>query len=833
MKKIAFFAFAFLTGLLVIGSQSKFTVFSAKNENQTIDNAQDRRLATTIRNLTNRSIEGLPEKKTAHGVSIDLDSRFQNVMLSKIEADGEPAAACVTSVAEANEFLGRNLDTGEIIFSEVFEKNDAATVAARHGMSNGEFEFYKKLIEEAIIRRSASPNAATLNIVNNDGADEGFNDPAAATPEGGNTGATRGAQRLNLFNFAAGIWGAYLDTNVAINVNSQFNSQTPCSSSGGVLGSAGTTTIFRNFSGAQFSNTWYHVALANKRAGTDLNNQTAEINATFNSDVDNSCLGGTSRFYYGLDNLTPANRINLLVVLLHEMGHGLGFSSFVNGSTGALNGGFPDIYTRYMFDRNVNKYWYEMTNAERQTSALNSNNVLWDGANVRAASSFLTNGRDAATGGVLLFTPTTFAGGSSISHWSTAASPNLLMEPNISVGLPLNLDLTRQQMRDIGWFRDTTLDQIPDTISDVPPSGGTLIIGSNINITWTNTGGFDRAVTIELSTDGGTTYPTTIAANVANTGSYNFTVPNITALRSGKIRVRENGFVDPSGASSSNFSIGTTVVPNRTWFDFDGDGKADVSVFRPENGSWYLQQTANGFAGVQFGAATDKIVPADYDGDGRTDVAVFRGGTWYLNRTQSGLTGVAFGAASDVPVPADFDGDGRAELAVYRPGNGTWYIYNLFTNQNSSVFFGASEDKPIVADFDGDGRADVAVFRPSNGTWYLQRSQLGFIGVQFGDQSDKPTPADFDGDGKTDIAVYRPSNGTWYQQRSRLGFVGVAFGTVNDIPAAADYDGDGKTDIAVFRPSNGTWYLNRTQSGFTGVAFGAANDRPAPSAFVP
>ncbi|HLM61128.1 MAG TPA: FG-GAP-like repeat-containing protein, partial [Pyrinomonadaceae bacterium] len=562
--------------------------------------------------------------------------------------------------------------------------------------------------------------------------------------------------------------------------------------SGGVLGSAGTTGGVLNFPNAPIQNTYYHRALVNKYAGIDTNGATAEINTTFNSDVDNGCLGGGSRFYYGLDNSTPAQRINLLVVLLHEMGHGLGFSSFVNGTTGALPNGFPDVYTRHMFDRTTGKYWHQMTDTERQASALNSNNVMWDGGSTRISSSYLTNGTDPLTGRVMLFTPTTFQGGSSISHWSTAASPNLLMEPNITNGLPINLDLTRQFMRDIGWYRDTNADLVPDSITNVLPSGGTLVIGSNVSITWTNNGGFNRNVSIDLSTDGGVTF-TPIASDIANTGSFTYTIPNNPTAR-GRIRVREHNFVDPAGVSSATFAISETVAPDRTKFDFDGDGRADVSVFRPSTGIWYLQQSTAGFTGVSFGLASDKIVPADFDGDGKTDVAVYRSGTWYLNRTTAGFTGIAFGAANDVPVPADFDGDGKADLAVFRPSNGGWYIFNLATNQTSSAQFGISEDRPVAADYDGDGKTDIAVFRPSNGTWYMQRSQLGFTGVQFGDANDKAVPADYDGDGKTDIAVFRPSNGTWYMQRSQLGFTGVQFGDANDKAVPADYDGDGKTD---------------------------------------
>ncbi|MDQ3712260.1 MAG: FG-GAP-like repeat-containing protein [Acidobacteriota bacterium] len=273
---------------------------------------------------------------------------------------------------------------------------------------------------------------------------------------------------------------------------------------------------------------------------------------------------------------------------------------------------------------------------------------------------------------------------------------------------------------------------------------------------------------------------------------------------------------------------GNNTLPTR--FDFDGDGKADVSVFRPSNGGWYIDQSTNGFTGIIFGQAGDKIVPADYDGDGKTDVAVFRSGTWYLNRSQLGFIAIEFGAADDIPQPADFDGDGRAELAVFRPSNGYWYVL-LVTNEFTAVQFGQNGDKPVVADYDGDGKADYAVYR--NGSWYMLRSSLGFIGIQLGEAADRPVPADYDGDGKADVAVYRPSNSTWYLNRTTAGFAEIQFGVFGDVPAPADYDGDGRADIAVFRPSNSTWYLNRTTAGFMSVQFGATNDIPVPSAFVP
>ena len=182
------------------------------------------------------------------------------------------------------------------------------------------------------------------------------------------------------------------------------------------------------------------------------------------------------------------------------------------------------------------------------------------------------------------------------------------------------------------------------------------------------------------------------------------------------------------GTDIGAFELHPNEVPGRTQFDFDGDRKSDISVFRPENGTWYIQQSLSGFSGIQFGQLNDKIVPADYDCDGRTDVAAYRNGTWYLQHSTAGFTGVGFGDVNDIPQPADFDGDGRAELVVWQPSNGTWYVLNLVMNQFNALQFGAGEDKPVVGDYDGDERADYAVYRPSNGTWYLQRSQAGFTG---------------------------------------------------------------------------------------------------------
>ena len=277
----------------------------------------------------------------------------------------------------------------------------------------------------------------------------------------------------------------------------------------------------------------------------------------------------------------------------------------------------------------------------------------------------------------------------------------------------------------------------------------------------------------------------------------------------------------------------TITQSAQTPFDFDGDGKSDISVFRPSNGVWYFLNSASGFSAVQFGITTDKIVPADYDGDGKTDVAVWRDGIWYLQRSSAGFMAIPFGQAGDIPMPADFNGDGKAELAVFRPSNGTWYVLNLANNQFNAVQFGQTGDIPVAADYDGDGKSDYAVYRPSNGVWYLLQTTKGFGAIQFGNSTDKPAVGDYDGDGRADEAVYRPETGTWYLLQSTKGFTAIQFGISTDIPAPADFDGDGKTDIAVFRPSSGTWYQMNSTQGFGAIQFGSNNDKPIASAFVP
>ncbi|MCC0005799.1 MAG: VCBS repeat-containing protein [Methylobacteriaceae bacterium] len=517
----------------------------------------------------------------------------------------------------------------------------------------------------------SAADAAQIVVINNNAAGVGFNDATAASPVGGNTGTTVGAQRLIAFQFAADHWGQRVASSVPIRVGAQFSALS-CTQNSAVLGSAGPNTVFRNFAGAPRANTWYVAAEANALSGSDQDPATDDINANFNSNIGQpGCLQSLG-WYYGLDGNNPSGTIDFVAVLIHEMGHGLGFLSLVDLSTGTKFNGFDDTYMVNLEHHGAaTPDFPSMTDAQRVAAQIATGNLHWTGANVQAASSFLTAG--AVGTHVRMFAPNPIQSGSSVSHWDTVATPDQIMEPSYTSAIHMP-NFERPLFRDLGWKMNQ-----PRLDFDGEAKSGIL---------WRNTSTGDTIISL-LKGPGIQSAPSIASSTLVTT------VP-------------------------TNWSIGTSG-------DFNGDGKADILWRNNSTGDvvTFLMNGTSITTSQLLGTIPTVYAVAgsgDFNGDGRSDI-LWRNtstGDTIISTLTGTPTSVAIASSTLVTtIPTawavggvgDFNGDGKADIVWRNTSTGDVVVFLMNgTTITSSVLVG---NVPLAwtlagtGDFNGDGKADL------------------------------------------------------------------------------------------------------------------------------
>jgi hypothetical protein len=435
------------------------------------------------------------------------------------------------------------------------------------------------------------------------------------------TGFTAAAQAA--FQHGVDLWEAQISSTVPILVDATFE---PLETN--VLGSAGSTFVFRDFTNAPITNTWYSSAQANALAGVDLKPGTHDIDASFNSTFSN--------WFFGTDGNTPAGQFDFVSVVMHEIGHGLGFSGSMNVSGGQGSwgiSGFPEVYDRFAQNGSMQGLIDTSLFSNPSTALaaqLTSNNLFWGGSNGVSAN-----------GGTppKLYAPSTWAGGSSFSHLDDATfptgNPNSLMTHALGMAEAIHDpgSIVRGIFKDTGWPQACSFSLSPTT-QTFGPAGGTGTVAV------TGTSGCSRTATSDASW-----LTITSGSSGTGSGSVGFSVASFsgTGSRIGTLTIGDRTF------TVTQYAILLTLDRQTLRFGGIKTGVALTLVTAPQE----ITISQSGSGTVSWTAADNQpwleVSPASGAGAGRFNVTVVDASSLPSSGTVTGTVTISNSAGANSP----------------------------------------------------------------------------------------------------------------------------------------------------------------------------------------
>lgn len=621
--------------------------------------------------------------------------------------------------------------------------------------------------------------------------------PAKSTWQVAYNGFTPSAQVA--FDAAVNYWAGIITSSVPIKVTASFQPTAP-----GVLGQASPSAGYSG-PGIGDGSSVYPAALADALTGRDVS---ASSGPAVTDDIQAVFSSTETGIYYGTDGQPPAGTIDFETVVLHELGHGLGFtgSMSVSGGVGSYTAP-PEIYDRFTASASSTALLSFPNNSTALADALQAPPLQWTGTNAVSA-----NGGQRP----VLYAPAHFSQGSSYSHLDESTYPagniNSLMTPSLNAQEvirdpgPVAVGI----MNDLGWQASRPSDTTPPQLVSAQVSPTAVAVGTRAQVVTVTAHVTDdlsgsQAPTATITDPGGgrlTTGPMTLASGSTLDGWYR-----------GQVTV-------PAGA------------PSGTW-------PVDLEALRDRAGN-------TAAAGTRIGALTVADTPSRVPWKVAVGRSMPSGYTLFLAGSSSDggapVSSVAFGAPGDVALVGDWNGDGTATVGIWRPSEAAFYLADSNVAGGGNVIriaFGNSDDLPLVAHL-GGAKDTVAVFRPSTGTFFLAGDNVAGGGavtaVAFGSPGDLPLLGDWTGTGQSRVGVFRPREGRFFLAGSNVTGGGVVstfgFGSQGDLPIAGDWDADGQAEVAVFRPSQGRFFLAQSNASGGGASvgtflFGSPGDTPA------